>query len=402
MKKVMLARTLFFDRSIIVVMLFFVAVFTPSCGEQAPTSSKTDVKQHASIDYFGGNTTVKIHETEYTLIDDYIKWVPVLYQERNFNAIEQHISILLRDNNEAKAYELYILYHFLANITHDKHVDLMQGVLDEWCSKYPESHIPWLVRGKFCIEYAWNIRESGWAKSVPKEGWKQFYAKLELAKKDLEKSWELNPDDPNSSCYLLIVAKGLSYPKGVMEQYYKNGISVCPWHYGLCAQKLEYLKPKWHGSSEEMFEFAQECLIASKQYPSLGLMMVSAFTEDHFFISGKEDILGKATVWPIIEDIYSAFFSKYPDDIRRRFFYAYHAYTAGKYDIALSQFEITGNRWTGFNWWRSLKNYNDCRAFTYYKTGADLPWEKQSHGTERGTSVKSHKGVAGKKVNISP
>ena len=80
MKKVMFARALFFDRSIIVVMLFFVAVFVPSCGEQAPTSSKTHVKQHASIDYFGGNTTAKIHETEYTMIDDYIKWVPVLYQ----------------------------------------------------------------------------------------------------------------------------------------------------------------------------------------------------------------------------------------------------------------------------------------------------------------------------------
>lgn len=369
MNKVMIARALFFDRSIIVVMLFFVAVFVPSCGEQAPSSSKTHDKQHVSIDYFVGNTTAKIHETEYTLIEDYIKWVPVLYQERNFSAIEEHISGLLKNNNEAKAYELYAQYCSLANITHDKHIDLMKGVLDEWCSKHPESHIPWLIRGRFYIEYAWNIRGSGWAKSVQEEKWPKFYAMLELAKKDLEKSWELNPNDPNSSCCLLIVAKGLSYPKVVMEQYYKNGISVCPWHYGLCAHKLEYLKPKWHGSYEEMFEFAKECLIASKKHPYLGLIMVNAFQEEHFCISEKKDVLGRATVWPIIEEIYSAFFSKYPDELRRRFYYAYHAYAAKKYDIALSQFEIIGNRWIEFSCWHFLKNYIDCRAYTYRKLG---------------------------------
>jgi len=63
------------------------------------------------------------------------------------------------------------------------------------------------------------------------------------------------------------------------------------------------------------------------------------------------------------------FFAKYPEDIRRRFFYAYHAYKAEKYKIALKQFEIIGDRWMEDTCWYSLKYYNDSRSFAYSKRG---------------------------------
>ena len=40
----------------------------------------------------------------------------------------------------------------------------------------------------------------------------------------MDQSFKLNPNDPNSSYGLLIIAKGLGYPKDIMEQYYQNGI----------------------------------------------------------------------------------------------------------------------------------------------------------------------------------
>ncbi|UCG68548.1 MAG: DUF4034 domain-containing protein, partial [Thermoplasmata archaeon] len=305
-------------------------------------------------------------------IDDYIKWVPLLYQKKDFNEIEKHIYGLLRDNNEAKSYELYVLYHVLAKITDNKHIDLMQSVLNEWCSKHAGSHIPWLTRGVFYIDHAWTIRGSGLAKSVPKKAWPKFYEKLKLAQKDLEKSWELNPNDPNSSCNLIVVAKGLNYPRERMEQYYENAISACPWHFGVRFKKLQYLKPKWHGSSEEMFEFAEQCLISSEQYPYLGLIMVNVLEEAHKYNSKKENILGKDNMWPTIEKIYAAFFAKYPEDIRRRFYYAYHAYKTEKYEVALNQFEIIGDRWMENTCWYSFGYYNDCRSIAYIKRGEEF------------------------------
>ena len=73
-----------------------------------------------------------------------------------------------------------------------------------------------------------------------------------------------------------------------MEEYYQNGIKTCPWHFGIHSQKLEYLKPKWGGSREEMFEFANQCLALSAQYPWLGVIMAKAYKEDHKYNEKKK------------------------------------------------------------------------------------------------------------------
>jgi len=170
-------------------------------------------------------------ETKYSRMDDYDKWLPVLYQEKDFSAIENEVIDLLKDkNDEAKAYQLYALCNTLAGVNHDKDVELKKNTLDEWCSKQPESHIPWLLRGIFYIHYAWHIRGGGWAKDVSKGAWPKFEAMLEQARADLERSYRLNPNDPNSSCNLLIVARGLSYPREKMEEYFQNATSACLFH----------------------------------------------------------------------------------------------------------------------------------------------------------------------------
>jgi tetratricopeptide (TPR) repeat protein len=315
----------------------------------------------------------KFLEEKYTRIDD-DKWGPVLYQNKDFDAVEKHISGLLgQSEDEAKTYELDRLYGLLGDVKDDKDIELKKGVLDEWCARRPDSHIPWLVRGNFYIEYAWHVRGAGRGKEFDKEAWPKCQAMLEQAEKDLEKSWQLNPKDPNSSSDLIVIAIGQGYPKDKMEQYFRNATSVCPWHFGAHANKLDYLKPKWHGSSEEMYDFAKDCLGIAERYPYLGLIMVNALVEIHYFIAKDEDYLGKGEIWTMVEKIYNNFFSKYPQDIRRRFYYAYYAYTAKKYDLAMKQFEIIGDRWMENTCWRSLKQYNRCRAFAYSAHAVTLP-----------------------------
>lgn len=361
------------------IFVILIAVLVISCSEQDIPSKKTQLKEPVKIDYFksGAHTTAKINNIEYTIIDDYTKWIPVLYINNDFEAVEKHILGLLNSNDEAKSYELYALYFILGTITEDKYIELMQGALDEWCSKNPESHIPWLVRGSFYISYAWHIRGSSFAKSVPKKAWLKFYSKLELARDDLEKSWQINPHDPNSSSCLIIVAKGLSYPRKKMEQYYQNGIDACPWHFGLRFQKLSYLKPKWHGSSKEMFDFARQCLMQAEQYPYLGLTMAGALEEAHKYNPKDENLLGKDENWRIMEKIYRNFFRRYPNDIEMRFFYAYRANKAKKYDIAIQQFEVIGNQYMGYTKWDSIDHYNKGRSFAYYGRGVELLWQKK-------------------------
>lgn len=325
------------------------------------------------IDYFNGLSVsyVMINTTKYTVMDDYIKWVPILYQKRDFEGITKHISNLLQTNSVDSSYELQVLYMALSKIPDGKYVEQMLSVLDEWCRKDSGSHIPWLIRGNLHIEYAWLIRGGGFAKTVKKDAWPKFFEKLKLAKEDLQHSWELNPKDPNSSSSLIEVGIGLHCAREEMERYYKNGIAACPWHYRLNYEKLRYLMPKWYGSTEEMLDFGKQCLGKSEEYIYLGLVMVDALNEIHTYGPEGENFLGREDVWPTVEKVYARFFEKYPDNIRRRFAYADHAYKARKDDLALEQFEIIGDRWTMYTNWDSLETYNRRRAVTYMRIGDD-------------------------------
>jgi len=315
-----------------------------------------------------------LFEAKYTRIDDYEKWVLVLYQQKDFGAVENQVINLLKDkNDEAKAYQLYTLYYRLGDIDHDKDIEFKKNILDEWRNSQPESHIPWLIRGIFYTSYAWRIRGGGWAKDVPKDAWSKFHSILEQAQTDLEKSYQLNPNDPNSSCNLLIVARGLSYPREKMEEYFKNAVAAYLFHFGAHYQKLNYLMPKWHGTQQEMYHFTMECMKFADAHPYLGLVAVAALEEVHNRSSKDNNYLGRDDVWPTVEKIYSNFFAKYPEDIRRRFYYAFHAYKARKYDAAIRQFEIIGDRWMEGTSWTSLNHYHKSRAHAYAAYAITLP-----------------------------
>jgi predicted Zn finger-like uncharacterized protein len=321
--------------------------------------------------------TITINEIEYTVIDDNLKWFSVLYRDQNFDAVEKHIFNLLTEKNEINSYKLQTLYIVLSKIPDENDIDRMKTVLDEWCDKHPNSHIPWLVRGSFYIKLAWRIRGGGVAKTVKNSAWPKFREKLRLAETDLEKSYELYRNDANSSTLLIEVGIGLKFPREKIEQYYQNGLSACPFHFGLHLEKLRYLKPKWYGSKKEMFDFAEHCLAQSKQYPYLGLVMVDALFETHNFISKEKNFLGRGDIWPRVENIYAAFFAKYPDNIRRHFYYAYHAQIANKHDIAFEQFEIIGDRWMENTCWDSIKYFNNGRALAYINKGNEFLLKKR-------------------------
>jgi tetratricopeptide (TPR) repeat protein len=137
-----------------------------------------------------------------------------------------------------------------------------------------------------------------------------------------------------------------------------------------------------------MHNFATDCLRFAERYPFLGLVMVDALEEIHHWGSEKnENYLGRGDVWPTVENVYTIFFNKYPQDIRKRFRYAYHAYLAQKYDIAINQFEIIGDRWMGNGCWRSLKYYNTSRAFAYSARAVTLPPKQAVEHLKRSIEV---------------
>lgn len=353
-----------------------------SCGAKDSDVPKAGKKtKYTAVDYFDVNypKIIRINDREYAYINENVNWVHELYLKKNYAAVQKHASELLNSTDVEDSIKLTQLYRALAEITDDKHIDLMHNVLNEWCNKEPNSHIPPLVRGAFYIIWGWSIRGTDYAKNVPKQAWPIFYEKLEMAKKDLDRSFELNPNDPNSSHLLLTVARGLSYQEDICERYYQNGLKACPWHLGLHFERLEGLKRKWGSSTEEMFEFAKACLKQSKEYPFLGLVMADAYREQWEETDRKENILARDDVWPQIEGIYNAIIDRYPNNLFVRYSYAKKAFIAKKYDIALRQFDAVGDRWMERTGWESLERYNANRSYTFFEIGYDLLFRKRQY-----------------------
>jgi len=333
-----------------------------AAGNNLPRDLQVETKGYAEI-----------NGIRYGLLLLDAKWIDALYSRKDFDAVESHLSSLLGSRfDSASMFELYMLYRSLGQVHSKDDIDRMKGVLDEWCSRHPKSHFPWLVRGYFGIGHAWLVRTEKLARDVPKEAWPVFSELLKNAEADLEKSYELDPGDPNSSCFLMVVARGLSYPREELEGYYNNALNACPWHYGARILKAEYLKPKWHGSKEELFEFAEECFYRSEDDPAMGFPLVDAYSELHYELGEQKNVLGSGEVWPIVQGVYENFLQKHPNDIRRRFFYSYYACRAGKFDIAYDQFEVVGDRWLDWTPWSNLEIYNRNRAYAHCVKGRDL------------------------------
>ncbi len=371
--------------SISIILFFFTITTICSCSDREKHANGREHKKAIKIDYFDRNApkTKNINGIEYTLIDKYVKLVPVLYTEKDFERIEHHISQLLSAENEDSENELYNLYMRLGHVTDSKHIQLMQEVLNEWCA-LSESHIPWIVSGIFKINVGWKIRGSGWASTVSRKAMKQLHEYLEFARNDLEKAYYLNPNDPNSSCHLLTVAMALSKPIKKIEEIYQKGLATNPHHYGLHSKMILCLTPKWGGSYQAMMDFADRCMSFADDYPRFGLIKASAFVEVHKYIAPeKQKFLEEEINWRIVENAYERFVRKYPDNILARYIYAKDALLANKNEIAIEQFEIIGDRWYFGNCWSSLEKFNRGRGRAYHNMAVGLDHKKQYASAEK-------------------
>ncbi|MEI5011115.1 hypothetical protein RB196_31005 [Streptomyces sp. PmtA] len=131
------------------------------------------------------------------------------------------------------------------------------GWLDAWLADAPEDPDATLVRADLCIRRAWSVRTGARAREVPSDRFRAFFALLEDAVPVLGAAAELNPDDPVPWRIALTHAMGIQAPREVFDAYWEEATARAPHHYGCHAAALQYLCAKWHGSHEEMFDFAE-------------------------------------------------------------------------------------------------------------------------------------------------
>ncbi|HUG67302.1 MAG TPA: hypothetical protein VMM76_06105 [Pirellulaceae bacterium] len=138
-------------------------------------------------------------------------------------------------------------------------VPLAEQLLSEWRSSGTR-YADHLHRGRFLIDWAWDARGGGFAHEVAPEAWEVFHQRLQDARTELETSVNINPQGWSAHARLISVAMGLGLPRTDMERHFQQTIQIVPTYTFAYEAKLSYLKPRWHGTPDELVAFGRECL----------------------------------------------------------------------------------------------------------------------------------------------
>ncbi|BDM77770.1 DUF4034 domain-containing protein [Acaryochloris marina] len=315
----------------------------------------------------------------YRHIPDAEAWRQDLYEHKAFAKIEKRVNEDLQaaSQDEHKSNFVMRLYGALSAFPNPKNEYTPQdkqdylhqtAVLQEWMAAYPDSHIPYLVQGKLHVKYAWKFRTGQVARKVTEEGWQLFHYYLQTAASDFSAASQLDPNDPNIWNELLHLAARTNLDPYTPEYFFEQGLNANPYHSGLHTTYLQTLYPQWGGSEKQMLAFARAAHKKGQatQKPMLGNVLLLVARE----IDQKDAV--HPITWSEIETVYQEIFAQYPDYLRMRYYYAHDALEREKFDVAIQQFEIIGDRWTTNTLWDDLNAFHRSRVFVYFKEAVQL------------------------------
>ncbi len=103
---------------------------------------------------------------------------------------------------------------------------------------------------------AWRIRGSGWARDVKKENWKKFEEQDKIARKLFREAYELHPEFPESSSFLIAISRA-GHDEEDVDYWFDKATSAQSDYMSAYNEMLFSLTPQWGGSVEQMIEFAE-------------------------------------------------------------------------------------------------------------------------------------------------
>jgi tetratricopeptide (TPR) repeat protein len=200
-----------------------------------------------------------------------------------------------------------------------------------------------LTKGRAYLSYAWQARGTGYANTVTESGWKMMAERLSVAAEALESAWRLSPTDERICLEMMRVELGQGKGYEQLERWFQRGMKLNPASYDLCYAKLEYLRPRWYGSMQEMIDFGRECTMNTNWMSSVRLMLADAHYEAarEILDNDKRNVYwSQRNVWSDIEFTFTRFFKLYPKAVGYRNNYARYAARCGQWQEFLNQVEI--------------------------------------------------------------
>lgn len=228
---------------------------------------------------------------------------------------------------------------------------------------YPKSAEVWLHRGRFYEQYAWIARGHGDARSVTPAMAEQFKSRLELAREALQKSWDMDPRFEEVPLEMMMVILGTGPNRDELEKWFKRGVELDPIDAKMYEHKMQYLLPRWYGSTEEAIKFGRECLATELYRTQIPMLLIAAHA-DAAQASGNQAVYyARADVWVDILTTYERLIRSQPGVKSLHAQYAMIACKAQKWEIANEQFKLVGDVQPGVLSAEVMKEFESYKAF---------------------------------------
>jgi hypothetical protein len=211
-----------------------------------------------------------------------------------------------------------------------------------WAQEAPDSVVRADLQGCYYTSYAWNARGTGWASTVTSDGWRLMKERLAQAAEILDAAYARHPESNLPARSMIIVVMGQGQGHDLMEMWFHRAMQADPDDYLACQRKMTYLRPRWHGSIREMWEFGLACAQTEKWTARLPLMLVTAAEE-----MGERNpkVFADPKIWEPLERVLRSYLERYPDSMCYRSYFAKFAAQGGHWNIAQEQFTLLGANW---------------------------------------------------------
>ncbi len=225
-------------------------------------------------------------------------------------------------------------------------------------NRWADSCMAWLMKGRGYLSFAWQARGIGYANTVSDQGWKLMTERLDIAAKALEKAWKLDPTDTRVCQEMMRVELGQNKGRERMELWFQRGMKLDPSDYDLCYEKIEYLRPRWYGSIEEMIQFGRECGTNTNWRGRVPLWRALVYDEvlRELPRDGRNGFWTRPSVWSDVRAAFERFFQLNPDQVSWRHNYARYAFQCEQWQEFLKQTQMFP--WTNHAYFGGAEQFN--------------------------------------------
>ncbi len=217
-----------------------------------------------------------------------------------------------------------------------------------------------VLRLQYCADFwyhfGWEARTNAFGPKVPVGGFETLEQCLATAKTASEAAWKLRPEGARTPGNLMEIDKAIGGDRATMDLWFDRAMKADGDMRDACWSKLDWLDPKWHGTTEEMVAFGRQCRDTKNWRAAITLLCADAHNRyaGQLDRDGMEKYLASPEVWSDITSVYEEYLKHYPDDYVARSKYASLGFASRHYSEANAQFQVLSDNLTS---WREFPFY---------------------------------------------